>query len=335
MSSPNLTIEIVAYQNEELINGHPTLSGTVILKPKESVTVDSMNVYLYLEVKGKMSPQVYTLKVINLFNYSKLLSRGQRYEFPFTFVVTDYVFSYAGKNAAIHHKIEVGLDINPEDYNKVNPGILSSLKKFVTNNTSIRSQQYFYFENLTKNYKVETSELTLKRNFLFVLALIFAVAFAGIGFFIAPEYSQLNTVLIILASLVLGFLTQLIYLHFSQTEIIVQLVNTEGDQFALKAIATSGKLSEDLEFYYEVVEEVIDGSGTTSTTYTTVRHKSAVQKIGTSIVEKDLVFEFPSLKNIPTISMESFFITWTMYATRKDTFGMDAVYESEFKAWLE
>ena len=206
MSNPNINIEILAETNDELVNGHPVISGKIVLKPRETITIDSMNVYLSYEVKGKMSPIKNLMGVQNLFSYSKQLSRDQHYEFPFSFVVSDGIYSFTGKNAALHHKLEVGMDINPEDYNKVKPGVFSSLRKMVTNDTSIRSHRYIYFENVTKNYQVETSEVTLQRKFIYWLAFVLSVVFAAIGlFFIIPEMSQVYVIVTIVSSLLLGF----------------------------------------------------------------------------------------------------------------------------------
>jgi len=332
MSSKHLSIEIIIdSESKSTAQKVDSISGKVVLTSLVDVRIESMNIYFYMEVKGKTSPEKRLLLAENLMNHSKHLTRNHSYEFPFNIVDPSGLSGYKGRNGGFLHKIEVGVDINPEDYSRVKPGILSSLKQLVLEDSSIKSFKYEHFEETIKNYSVETNKIYLKRNFIYWLALAFGLGIFPIIFFFIPSTKIQYIVMSVLASGLIGFLLQLAYLEFTPTEIIVQFENNADNTFSLKSHNFQDKQGRSPEFYYYIDEKVIDRRGTSSVTHTTNIYSSEVLSHGSSIRNTELKFDFPNRSNIPTIRFDNLEIKWKFCAKLKDTFGLPAVYEADFQ----
>lgn len=333
MRSEKLDLEIIFdWSESEDLNSNSSISGIVKITPKVNVTIDNIYGHFYLELRGKMSPQSSTIDNVTILNYSKELSKDREYNFPFTIKMRDEIASYQGANATIKHKFEVEVKIHTDDYDKIKPGILSNLKKLITNDSSVKVSRYFNYERKFSTYSLETRRMEMTRNFEYELAFVFAAIFGVIALVFIPDFRTLYVVIAVASSALLGFIFQLFYLEYTRLDIEIELINNEDNTFTLKPILSDNRYDYGLKFYYGIYEEVVDNRGTSSVTHESRIYLSGHKTMSASIKQNDIIFDFPDRKNLGTTSLTNFKLYWVVFASRKDVFGLEADYEVEVHA---
>lgn len=329
----NIQIEIDLKSTPE---GQPNLlKGKAILKSKETLTIQSMNVYLNQETKGKMTPNQYVMKVVNLINYRKQISRDEIYSFPFEFSTEELEESFTGTNGAILHNVEVGIDVSPEDIDRVKPGFFSKLGRIVSNDNSIRYKQYFKYKDPTKKYFTGKSDVLIKRKPIMWLVFVMGVFISPIILYFLPNLETMYVIFGIGASMLLAYVLQLLYMEFSVTEILLHKNDGEDNAFEIVLNSAHKDLDNKLKFYYEVVEKVRDTTGTSTVTHSSVLYVSEKKTYKKSLDGSGVVLRFPTNRQIPCTAVGDYSIIWVLCATMKDSFGLTATYESNFYVYRE
>lgn len=111
--------------------------------------------------------------------------------------------------------------------------------------------------------------------------------------------------------------------------------NQEDEMSFLCAIFRTRKFSLiNQNLYYEIIEEVIDKRGTSSTTYTEVIFKSEQITVSDSNKNPKIKFNYPELTGMQSMKINDVSIKWKMKLEGTTYFGIVLKYPSEFNVYL-
>lgn len=288
------------------------ISGHIRLKSSETITIDSVNGKILFEARGRMRGYKKELMTLHIEN-NKVLTANQTYEIPFTFDASSFeIDSYQGKNVTFSYKIEIQIDINSNDIEKVERSVFSKVKSFVTNDYThtINASEYFDVKNATDNYHVEeaTTKFIISPNLLLVIVALALVV--GTYIYFNREFNLLN---IILGFISLGFIIYLTtnFIAKALGDISMQTLRSK-DGFTCKLIKTRRFNLISPSIHYEITEIVVDKRGTSTSTSKETLYVSKKMKVPNFNSNPNLQFSYPETKGLQSVSCGDASILWQM-----------------------
>ncbi len=304
------------------------ISGYLLLKSSETITIDSLKGVVFIETRGRMSGaknKVLSFQILA----NKQIVKNELYSIPFSFDSTYFKIStYHGENVSISYNLEMHIDLISEDIEKLDRSLFSKLKSYVTSDYTIKTSTYFEVEKSNLNYQVieEKAVFKLQPNFLiiFLLLLLYGIVY----FLIIPELNVLYGII--------GFITAalLVYLkmkYIGNTLGVVSMETLNGEQsFICNIIKTSKFTLSKPIVYYEVIEKVIDRRGTSSTVYEESLYTSEAQRLSKIKMHSSLRFTFPNRIGLHSIDYNDVAIYWKMNL-KGEYLGFTLKYHCVFK----
>lgn len=302
-------------------------SGYVTITASESITVDEITAIVFLEKRGRMASEKIHVVSLNLESKKKLY-REEAYKIPFSLSLPDDILeSYKGVNVDFSYKLEIQVFVSEDDLDKLEQGIFSKFKSFITSDDSLRFSEYFDVKNKEGAYKVKTAKTILKldgNNFIKFGVLLFVVL--GFAFFI-EELNLFYFLMGIASVIALVFITTN-YIKNILGEVSME-IRDDDEVFLCKIKKTRNFNLTNQKCFYEIIERVIDDRGTTSSTYTERLYASEVKELRKFSRTSDLQFKYPDVAGLYSFNSNNAAVLWKMNVEGK-FFGVKLNYQCDF-----
>ena len=310
------------------VNNGKIISGYLMIKSSETITLDKIKGVIFLETRGRMSSHKDEILSIQI-QQNKIITENETYKIPFTFNSSNFeINSYVGKNVSFSYNLEIQIDVNNEDIKKMERSLFSKVMSFVTSDYSIITSEYFELENLNLKYQVvETkTDFTIQPNL--IVSIIISLIFVSVYIYIIPEFIIWYIILGI-ASIIL-----LLYLVTKYIENMLGAISMETlkdeDAFICKILKTRKFNLMNPYLYYEIIEEVVDNRGTSPSTYTETLYTSEKLKLQNFKSNPSLKFLFPKRNGLYSLEYSDVSIFWQMKLKGK-YMGLTLSYKCIFK----
>lgn len=318
-------IEKELFINEDSNDG--STSGYLRIKSSETVTLDYIKGIVFLEGRGRMSSFKDEVLSIEISNQKELI-RNESYEMPFSFNSSDFdISSYAGKNVSFSYSFEVQMDVSDDDIRRVEKGIFSKVKSFVTSAHVIKDSKYFKVENKDSNYEVVEAETKFHLRSNTVVALL-TLLFVGCTIaYLMPEFNPWYIVLGVVSTILLAFLiTKIIG---SSLGVISMKTMKDEYGFICKLVKTRKFELVNPSLYYDVIERVVDNRGTSSSTSTASIYTSEKKKFDNFRSSPEVKFSYPKRHGLHSFKYKDASILWQMNL-QGHYFGLTLKYQCTF-----
>ncbi|MFK8054868.1 MAG: hypothetical protein AB8F78_02010 [Saprospiraceae bacterium] len=309
-------------------NGNGLSTGYLMLNSSETITLDNIKGAISSEARGKMSGHKEETLLFDIQENVKITA-GEPSKTPFTFDLSNLeLASYIGKNVSISTVLEIQIDVNDDDIDKLKKGLFSRLKSLVTSDYTIKVAKPLDLQIPSTKYQVieTSSDLLIQPNI--IISIIIAFAF-GISYAVTiPEFNIGYVMLGIASTLLLIYLASTLFGKILGA--ISMKIFNDNDAFTCK-VQTSNKFNlSNISMHYEIIEKVIDRRGTSSSTYTETIYTSKKQKIANYRSNPSLTFPFPKRMGIHSLEYGNASIYWKMYL--KGTYlGLEFKYIGKFQ----
>jgi hypothetical protein len=310
------------------VNNGKIISGYLTINSSETIAFDNIKGVVFLEARGRMSSykkEIFSLEI----KQNTILTKNKSYRIPLTFDSSNFeINSYLGKNVSFSYILEIHIDVNRDDIEKLERNLFSKVKSFVTSNYTIKTSEYFEIENLNLKYQVaETkTDFTMQPN-LIVSIIAFLILGSSCAYII-PEFSIWYTILGI-ASVVLLIHLMTKYIKNTLGTISMETLKDENS-FVCKILKTREFNLMNPYIYYEIIEKVMDNRGTSSSTYTETLYTSEKLKLSDFKSSPSLKFLFPKRNGLQSFECSDASIFWQMKLSGK-YMGLTLNYKCIFK----
>jgi len=327
----NDTIQVrVELDNKEANDNRSLPSVTMILTVEEPITIEGIEGKFIKKVKGKMSGENKSLHEFTLARSMQVLQKGEEYRFPFELPRTSNVETYKGKNFSVLYELEFKIELEQSSYDSLKKGVFKNIKSFFTGEKHFKDSVPIIFEQPRKSYEVVESsgDFTLKSNIVMIaiVGVLFLVLSLAI-FSMNIEAAIFGTII----GAIVGYILQKILIKSTVGGFHLEVINEEDEAFlAVVQSDNHWKLVSNPNLRYEVIEEVIDRRGTSTSTYTEKLFSSPTTNLSSFNQEKQAVFTFPE-RHFPVINLKDASIKWLMKLEMQTSFGFKLKYDKEFK----
>jgi hypothetical protein len=320
-----LNIEL---DNNESTADHVLRSGFLIVSVEESITIEGINVQLLERVKGKMSSQKTSVHTTDLARGMQVLRKGETYRFSFELPRKPNIESYKGKNFSILYELDFKVELEQTSYDNLEKGVFKNIKSFFTGEKHHKQAFPITFEQPIEKYEIVEvdGDFSLKRNNT-MLAIV-GVLFLLVSLFLS-SMDVLITALVTVLGLMLGYFLQKLLIPSFIGKFSLELTQKDNETFL--AVVQSGnhwKSLSDSNLRYEVIEEVIDRRGTSTSTYTETLFSSPTVSLNNEA--REAVFVFPE-RHFPMIKIQDASIKWLMKLEMKTSIGFKLKYDKVFE----
>lgn len=282
-------------------------TGYVTVQVAETITVNKIEGAVFLEARGSMRG---TKKEITQFFLSNTttLTKLETYKFPFSFELGDKLDSYAGTNANLSYNCEISFEIAKNDVAKFDRSAFSKFISFVANSDySVSFSKYFDYIS-EGNYQVKEDKLKFNLQPNIAMSVLSATVIIATYLYYRPEFqfwhiiagafatAILIGISILIANKLLGHISLQLYDEKTGFRCVIQK--------PLNANISTKKI------HYEILEEVIDKRGTSSTTYTTKLYTAPKKQLDD--FKKSITFEYPTKKGLQSFEYGDIEVLWKM-----------------------
>ncbi|MEM6805780.1 MAG: hypothetical protein AAF696_30555, partial [Bacteroidota bacterium] len=281
------------------------IKGEMLLKVEEEVEVESVEVKLLVEAKGLMSSQS-ALIYHKTHKKPGLLKPGEIYRFPISVIPNKYG-SYKGEQVEISFRFEGELKLLEQ---KASEKIRNFFRKL--GNSSKNQDAYFiHLTSPIESYRLRDQKISLDSNSSYQSFLGLPLL---IMFFVLVGKEVIDYSIGIPIGLLFSLLCIIYYLigRYAVGNPSAEIVQEDKEGFHVKLYKEpSWHFLRGIEVSYEIVEEVLDRRGTSSTTHKKVLFDSLVQKSRLNQEELDFYFDFPYGKP-KSMNWEDVSIIWRL-----------------------
>lgn len=307
------------------------INGTINLKPKRDFGVDIMGYRLILEIKGKIQSVKRVLLQRQILTNTRF-EEGKEYNFPIR-IFNDTVETYRGHHVECLLKLETYLNLDDDTHQESKDAGLKarfSVKEMIWGEQEEKIIEYLEFLPSSTVYKVLDSKIELlakgqKQAFGYGFGML-VIMFIGVAWGLYTWYHGLLGLAIALSVLVLY--------HLIQNQIIgrlsVQLQNQEGYFTAKISSSTRWQNIRNVEAYYQIMEQVVDKRGTSTSTYTKAIYKSESSTINFPKYTPTVKLKFPEKKPM-TMKYGDFSIYWELVLRVQTSYGIRFKYIGTIK----
>ncbi len=290
--------------------------GYVTVHCTDTIKLDSINGCVYFEVRGSLEGQKTMLTSFNICD-EKIINKEEQYKFPFSFEIENETNTYIGKNVRFLYNCKVILEVNTNDVEKLERSLLSKVGSFLSGqfNASnlIGFSEYFEVEKLECDYKVIESKIdfNLKSNELIIFLL--AILLGGIYLLFVPVITATTVCLgVLCVGFLTSFLMAIIKSYASKQFNISMKTFDKKDGFVCKLKKAHNYRLNHPVIYYEIIEKVIDRTGTTDSIYNEVIYTSEKKELLDFTDSATVEFEYPKEKGMYSTNYEDVSIYWQM-----------------------
>lgn len=305
-----------------------TFKGHVILKPTDTIKIDSVKAYIYLVIRGLMVGRKDKIKTIQIHG-SKILLQNESWKIPFSFEMGNrHPDTYHGINANLSYSCEVLIDIDKDDLSKIDRSIYSKIKTFFTTDSSEQVSRHFNVSKSNFTYQVIETNADLQIQTNWMMTIIAGLIFFGGFLLLFPEINQGVVILGLMASALCSFLTKvLIELVFGQVSVKIN----DLDESIHCYLTKTRKLNlRDQKLYFKIIEEVEDNRGTTTTTRRSTLYFSSEKKISEFNDKAEVQFAYPTRSGLQTYKGSKVNVIWKMNLEGK-YFGIPFIFNTNFR----
>jgi len=300
--------------SDQIISGYVTISAT------DSIIIDTIKGYVFLEARGRMSGQKMEITSFEIAK-QKIITANKLYKIPFSFQLPEMrIDSYVGKNVSFSYNCEGRTYINKNDIDKIDRSIFTKLKSFVTSDKSLKVSKNFNVKSLASDYQIKELKEVFNLKFNFIILLIVAFLFGGMYAFYIPEFSETYIFLGVAFIALSTFLTNK-YIENILGDVTMDTIGTE-DGFICQLRKKGNFNLTNQKVFYEVIEEVVDNRGTSSSTSTEVIYTSEVQELPEFKDDASLTFYYPKTEGLFSTKWEDASIKWIMTLQGATYFGI-------------
>ncbi|PKH52667.1 hypothetical protein CXF68_19030 [Tenacibaculum sp. Bg11-29] len=293
----------------EVVNDNNT-SGYLTIKSYETITLDKIMGVIFLEARGRMSSykdEVLSFKISD----KKELIKNESSKIPFTFNSSNFeINSYNGKNVSFSYNLEIQIDVNDNDLERLEKNIFSQIKSFITSDYTIKISKYFKIENLNINYQVVETETDFNIQTNLIVGLFTLLIFGSTYAYLIPEFNPFYIILGIACTILLTYLITK-YIGSSLGTISMKTLKDEN-AFICKILKTKKFNLIKPSLYYVIIEKVIDNRGTSSSTYTETIFTSEKKKLENFKSSPEIKFLYPNKNGLQSYEYKDASILWQM-----------------------
>ncbi|WP_298512828.1 hypothetical protein [uncultured Kordia sp.] len=326
MSSSTLQAEICI---DEVHKGE-VCTGYLDIVSTEDILMDEITAKIYFEARGKMSGYKNEVLSFSIITEPILIKAGEENSIPFSFEINDFVESYEGKNVSFTYTCEVMMHVDEEDFKKLGLNFLASVKSFITSDKRLRAQKQFEVADLHNTYSVKEGTYDFKLKLNYILPLAIAVILFLIYISLIPEFDLSFTILGIVILITFTFMIHY-YLEDALGRLTMKLADDDDENFHC-AIEKTKKINlKEQHVYYEIIEEVVDNRGTSSSTNRQELYKSFRKEMKSFKKNTAFTFPYPGNLSYATMEQKDVKIYWRMCITGVSNLGLKLKYVSEFE----
>lgn len=316
----------------EELSSDSIMKGVLLLTSKEAILLDGVEVALYRETRGRVSSNKSSLFGFTIARNVKL-EKNMQQEIPFQFSFKDHFFeTYVGLNFSSSYICEATLRINKADLDKVDlsfyekmKGLIFSGSPFVlSSDYELKYPNYKYqIVESAGNFEIQSGEIpaiitviigvlatliVLKGDFVAFVKRLFEIPIDN-----KVSYFLIGFLLFLFLSLVLQLFVRIFYkiLGIFLGEIHVDIKKSEDDFKCILSKPSNLKL-ENRSLCYDIVEEVVDNRGTSSTTYKEVIFSSLKKQVSGFEKSKEIQLGFPDRTGLESRTVKDISIYWEL-----------------------
>ncbi|TYC18103.1 hypothetical protein ES677_01615 [Bizionia gelidisalsuginis] len=312
----------------ESVSTANVVSGYCTILASETIHADGITGMIYFEARGRMTSQKEHVLTIEL-AHDQALYKNKTYTLPFSFdLPADSIESYSCKNVSFSYSCDIILAINENDSSTIERSAFAKIKAVVSSKNEIKTTHYFNFENKNRPYEVfEIKEKFYLQTNLFI-SLIFILIFGAIYSYYIPDFNTLYIVLGVILVFLLVFVSNQFIKGALGKVSLETLQNDDG--FYCKIYKTKKFNLSNQTLYYEIIEEVTDSRGSsTSTAIETIftSHKKPLTDFrDTSTIQ----FNYPQESGLQSVNYKDVSIFWRV-VLEGNYYGNKMKYSRKFK----
>lgn len=321
-----LSIEL---DNDEQTDMRVLRSGFLIVLVEESITIEGIEVELLERVKGKMSSKKEVVHRSTLARGMQVLQKGETYRFPFELPRKPNIETYTGKNFSILYELEFRVELEETSYDGLKKGVFKNIKSFFTGEKHYKDAFPIVFEQPERKYEIVESDgdfsLKINNTIVFIVGVLFLV----VSLFLFLKDIEI-IIIVTMLGLLIGFSLQKLLIKNMVGGFTLELIQKDNETFlAVVQSRHNWKFLSDSNLRYEVIEEVIDRRGTSTSTYVKSLFSSSAVELLSNNEAREVVFPFPE-RHFPMIKVEDASIKWVMKLEMKTTVGFILKYDKVF-----
>lgn len=284
-------------------------SGYLKIQSTEDLTIDNINGLVYFEVRGRMSTSQDVILKFNI-ETGTLINKDKVHKIPFNFNTNACTAdTYTGKNVSFLYKLEIKINVNKGDIEKLERTIFSKIKSAVTSDYSLKIEKRFKVQDLKSKYRIEEAKTTFNLQPNTILLILVSIIFGAISLNLIPEFS---VIYLIIAIGTIYILKYLITSFISKSLGIITMETKENnDTFQCKLSKPRNFILKNQNLYYQITEQVIDNRGTSSSTYRETILTSERKNISNNKVQT-IKFNYPTKQGLQTYQYKDASILWEM-----------------------
>lgn len=321
-----ITLETRIHINNSKIN--EVTEGILQIKATENLQIDRIEAVIYFEVRGKLASTKEEIDSFTICTH-KMLEKEVVEEIPISFELSgDNLPTYKGTNANFSYKIEVNIEVNEVDIDKMERTFFSKVKSLITADNSFKKGVYFSVKDVKSEYKVKEVKVNFSLQFNVVIGLLTALFIGAIYAYFIPELEGVFIffgIVLIVASIFI--VTKIV--EQSLGIITMQTLNDE-DAFLCKIHKPRNFNVTQKKLYYHIIEKVLDNRGTSSSTYTQILYRSPFKEVKNLKQVPIVKFDFPEREGLHSFEYGDVSILWRMYLEGKTPFGITLKYKADF-----
>lgn len=312
----------------ENVSSTNVISGYCTIQATETIQTNGITGMIYFETRGRMASKKEHVLTLDLMT-DQVLNKNETYTIPFTFTLPkESLESYSGKNVNFTYSCDIIIAINENDSNKIDKSLRAKIKSLVISNNEIKTCHYFDFKNKSTEYKV----LEIKEKFYLqtnlLISLIFILIFGAVYSYYIPAFNTLYIVLGVIVIFLLVFVTNQFIKGALGKVSLETLQNDEG--FYCKIYKTKKFNLSNQTLFYEIIEEVTDSRGSTTTTYKETVYTSKKKPLTDFRDTSTIQFDYPENKNLQSISQNEVSVFWCVIL-EGNYYGTKMKYSRNFK----
>ncbi|CAL2080559.1 hypothetical protein [Tenacibaculum sp. 190524A02b] len=302
--------------------------GILQIKATENLQIDRIEAVIYFEVRGKLASTKEEIDSFTICTH-KMLEKEVVEEIPISFELSgDNLPTYKGTNAIFSYKIEVNIEVNEADIDKIERSFFSKVKSLVTADNSFKKGVYFSVKDEKSEYKVVETKVNFSLQFNVVISFLTTLFVGVIYAYFIPEFEEMFIFLGVIIIVTSVFIVAKIVKQ--SLGVVTMETLKDEDAFLCKIHKPRNLNFTQKKLYYHIIEKVIDNRGTSSRTYTQILYRSPYKEIKKLKQVPIVKFNFPEREGLHSFEYEDVSILWRMYIEGKAPFGITLKYKADF-----
>lgn len=313
-------------------NMNDVLQGKAEVIFEENTEIETIEIDVILHVKGKMRSTSNVVSSLAFTPENGVIQKNTKREFLFEIPTHSKVESYKGRNVSIFYELVARFRlVEDEKEERTGPRIAKKIKKLLKIDDSPKLLSVFEKIDKQKAYKVIEENMEMQTKFQYIVIIIFSILLACIFYFALQHENNISIFLVFLGvSIGVSALTVEILMRSLLGTIDIEVLNKDETQFICRVKnSKKWKYCNEAEAYYQVLEEVIDDRGTSTTTLVHSIYKSTTQELLDIKQNVELAFNFPKQMNLGSLNIENVKRKWKVSLLLRPIWGIPMKYYSE------